>query len=172
MIFWLAVDFIKVYCALLTWISSLKIKKVFYTLIVANENHRIKRIFLLLCHKLLLDIGTTLMNELERNFKWGFVVELVRLGLIDEIFWLNHWEVTASVLEIFIDLVSYHLIKVIRADLTVLVMVEGLFLVLHASTFFIVCRRVLCYPIKVVEVFFFPTFFRPVRPVYEFVGSS
>ena len=79
-----------------------------------------------------MDIGTTLMNELEGNFKWGFVVKLVRLDSIDEVLWLNHWKVTASVLKNFIDLVAYHLIEVIRADLTVLVVVERLILVLYA----------------------------------------
>ena len=64
----LAVDFVEVDGTLYGWICRLQLKEISYPLIVANKNHRIKRIFEVLCHEFLLDIGATFVDEVERNF--------------------------------------------------------------------------------------------------------
>ena len=64
-----AVDLVKVDYALHTMICCLKFREVFNTLVVANKDHRIKRIFEVLRHELLLNLGTALVDEVEWNFK-------------------------------------------------------------------------------------------------------
>ena len=64
----LAVDLVEVHGSLYAWICRLQFREAIYALIVANKDHRIKRIFEVLGHELLLDIRTTFVDEVKRNF--------------------------------------------------------------------------------------------------------
>ena len=64
----LAVDLVEVYGTLHTEMCRLQFKEISYALVIAYKNHRIKRIFEVFCHELLLDIGATFVDEVERNF--------------------------------------------------------------------------------------------------------
>ena len=64
----LAVDLVEVHGSLYAWICHLQFREGIYALVVANKDHRIKRIFEVLGHEFLLNIGATFVDEVERNF--------------------------------------------------------------------------------------------------------
>ena len=65
----LAVDLVEVHCTLHAWIFCLQFSEIFYALVVTNKNHRIKRIFEVLGQEFLLNVRTTFVDEVERNFQ-------------------------------------------------------------------------------------------------------
>ena len=67
MAFKLAVDLVKVDGTLHTLICRLQIREAINTLVVANKDHRIKRIFKVLSHELLLDFGTAFVDKVKGN---------------------------------------------------------------------------------------------------------
>ena len=69
MVLRLAIYLVEVHGTLHTWICRFQFRETIYALVVANKNHRIKRIFKVVGHKLFLDIGTGFVDEVEGNFE-------------------------------------------------------------------------------------------------------
>ena len=63
-----AVDLVEVHCTLNSWIYCIQFRKALNALVVANKDHWIERIFKVLCHEFLLDLGTAFVDEVEGNF--------------------------------------------------------------------------------------------------------
>ena len=69
MVLRLAIYLVEVHGTLHTWICRLQFREAIYALVVANKNHRIKRILKVVGHKLLLDIGTAFVDKVEGNLE-------------------------------------------------------------------------------------------------------
>ena len=65
----LAVDLVEVHGTLHALICRLQFREAIYALVVANKDHRIKRIFKVLGHELLLDIRTAFVDKVKGNLK-------------------------------------------------------------------------------------------------------
>ena len=86
----LAVDLVEVHCTLYSWICCLQLREAINALVVADKDHCIERIFKVLCHKFLLNIGTTFVDEVEGNLERCVVVELILLLWASEVFGSDH----------------------------------------------------------------------------------
>ena len=67
MVLRLAIYLVEVHGTLHTGICRLQFREAIYGLVVANKDHRIKRIFKVLGHELLLDFRTAFVDKVKGN---------------------------------------------------------------------------------------------------------